>query len=79
MEAFATGYQKRSELRKAQPLNADEEESDEAHAGHVHGSISVLDESNSSDLIRHRIISQVNYGLFFSFLFPIITTMKKMI
>ena len=71
MEAFATGYQKRSELRKAQPLNADEEESDEAHAGHVHGSISVLDESNSSDLIRHRIISQVNlnYGhfLFFSF------------
>ena len=61
MEAFATGYQKRSELRKAQPLNADEEESDEAHAGHVHGSISVLEKSNSSDLIRHRIISQVNY------------------
>lgn len=80
MEAFATGYQKRSELRKAEPLNVDEEESDEAHAGHVHGSISVLEKSNSSDLIRHRIISQVNYGLFFFVaFFQIITTMKKMI
>ncbi|XP_030944345.1 zinc transporter 5-like [Quercus lobata] len=59
MEAFATGYRKRSDLRKAQPLDADEEESDEAHAGHVHGSISVLEKSNSSDLVRHRIISQV--------------------
>ncbi|XP_075674599.1 zinc transporter 5-like [Castanea sativa] len=31
----------------------------EAFAAHVHGSISVLEESNSSDLVRHRIISQV--------------------
>ncbi|KAK7837634.1 zinc transporter 1 [Quercus suber] len=41
MEAFATGYQKRSELRKAQPLNADEEESDEAHAESVDDSSEV--------------------------------------
>lgn len=60
MEAFATGYQKRSEMMKAQPVNA-YEESDGAHEGHAHGPLSVLERSNSSDLIRHRIISQVNY------------------
>ncbi|GMY35052.1 zinc transporter 5-like [Fagus crenata] len=58
MEAFATGYQKRSEMMKAQPVNA-YEESDGAHEGHAHGPLSVLERSNSSDLIRHRIISQV--------------------
>lgn len=58
MEAFATGYHRRSELRKAQPVNGDEE-SDGDHAGHVHGSAFVLERSNSSDLIRHRVVSQV--------------------
>lgn len=58
MEAFATGYQKRSEMMKAQPVNA-YEESDGAHEGHAHGPLPVLERSNSSDLIRHRIISQV--------------------
>lgn len=57
MEAFATGYHRRSELRKAQPVNGDDEETD---GGQVHGSTVVLDRSNSSDLIRHRVISQVN-------------------
>ncbi|KAF5474566.1 hypothetical protein F2P56_006455 [Juglans regia] len=55
MEAFATGYQKRSELRKAQPVNAD----GESDGAHVHGPAFVSEISNSSDLIRHRIISQV--------------------
>lgn len=51
MEAIATGYHKRSELRKPQPVDGDEEND---HAVHFHGSA-----SNSSELIRHRIISQV--------------------
>ena len=55
MEAFATGYHKRSELRKAQPVNGDEE----SDGGHLHGSAFVLERSNSSDLIRQRVISQV--------------------
>ncbi|XP_057510502.1 zinc transporter 8-like [Actinidia eriantha] len=59
MEAFATGYHKRAELRKAQPVNGDDEESG-AHAGHVHGhSAIILQRSDSSDLIRNRVISQV--------------------
>ncbi|CAL9016294.1 unnamed protein product [Prunus brigantina] len=60
MEAIATGYHNRSELRKSQPVDGDEG-SDHGvhHAGHVHGSALVLEPSNSSELIRHRIISQV--------------------
>ncbi|KAF5474567.1 hypothetical protein F2P56_006455 [Juglans regia] len=57
MEAFATGYQKRSELRKAQPVNAD----GESDGAHVHGPAFVSEISNSSDLIRHRIISQAKF------------------
>lgn len=53
MEAFATQYQRRSELRKAQPLNADEE----IDGAHTYGPAFVLKRSNSFDLIRHRIIS----------------------
>lgn len=67
MEAFATGYQKRSELRKAQPVNADhDEETNGAHAGNVHGSALVFERLDSSDLIRHRIISQASQGPCFS-------------
>ncbi|KAM1484367.1 hypothetical protein TB2_035576 [Malus domestica] len=51
MEAIATGYQKRSELGKPQPVDGYEEND---HAVHFHGSA-----SNSPELIRHRIISQV--------------------
>lgn len=58
MEAFATGYHRRSELRKAQPVDGDEE-NEGGNGGHVHGSGFVLERSNSSDQIRHRVISQV--------------------
>ncbi|XP_059438947.1 zinc transporter 5-like [Corylus avellana] len=57
MEAFATGYQKRSELRKAQPLDANEG-SDHEHADH-HGAEFVLERLDSPQLIRQRIISQI--------------------
>jgi len=58
MEAFVTGYQKRSELRKAQLLEVNEEESDE-HGAHAHGVVFVLERLDSSELVRHHIISQV--------------------
>ncbi|KAA8537174.1 hypothetical protein F0562_029600 [Nyssa sinensis] len=61
MESFATGFHRRAELRKAQPLNNDEDvESDGPHPHpHPHGSAIILDRSASSDLIRYRVISQV--------------------
>ncbi|KAK9267248.1 hypothetical protein L1049_009670 [Liquidambar formosana] len=63
IESFATGYHRRSELRKAQPVQEEEgEESGEANAAahHVHGPAFILERQlDSSDLIRHRIISQV--------------------
>ncbi|KAK6240315.1 hypothetical protein SCA6_005704 [Theobroma cacao] len=70
MESFATGYHKRNELSKAQPVNGDEESEEHGghshghghghgRGGHVHGSAFVLDRTKSSDLIRHRIVSQV--------------------
>lgn len=60
MEAFATGYHKRAELRKAQPVDADDEEGGLGNVGHVHGPAIMLERSNSSDLLRHRVVSQVN-------------------
>ncbi|XVE48441.1 hypothetical protein DITRI_Ditri01bG0002600 [Diplodiscus trichospermus] len=60
IESFATGYHKRNELNKAQPVEADEEIShDFEQGGHVHGSAFVLDRTNSSDFIRNRVVSQV--------------------
>ncbi|KAM7270135.1 hypothetical protein ACFE04_029349 [Oxalis oulophora] len=63
MESFATGYHKRNELAKARPVNGDEEELGDLSGGHggghVHGSGIIEERSNGSDLIRHRIISQV--------------------
>ncbi|KAI8524749.1 hypothetical protein RHMOL_Rhmol13G0173400 [Rhododendron molle] len=63
MEAFATGYHKRAELRKARPVVSGDEESDGGggnSTGHVHraGAL-VLQRSDSSELIRNRVISQV--------------------
>ncbi|OIT27531.1 PREDICTED: zinc transporter 1-like [Nicotiana attenuata] len=49
MESFATGYHRRVELRKAQPLNIEEND----------GPQILLERTNSSTLIRHRLISQV--------------------
>ncbi|XP_019053686.1 PREDICTED: zinc transporter 5-like isoform X1 [Nelumbo nucifera] len=64
VDTLVTGYYKRSNFSKAQPLNGDVERAGEpvdhvhvhTHAthGHAHGS-----NSTSSDLLRHRIISQV--------------------
>lgn len=70
MEAFATGYHKRAELRKARPVVSGDEESDGPDGGgggggnstgHVHraGAL-VLQRSDSSELIRNRVISQVS-------------------
>ncbi|CAN4083679.1 unnamed protein product [Withania somnifera] len=71
MESFAAGYHRRAELRKAQPVNIgdedhdDEEENEGTHGqGHeqehiAHGPQILLERSNSSSLIRHRLISQV--------------------
>ncbi|KAK4360866.1 hypothetical protein RND71_019818 [Anisodus tanguticus] len=70
MESFATGYHRRAELRKAQPVNIgddDDQENDVASGGygqgqgheHGHGPQIFLERSNSSSLIRHRLISQV--------------------
>lgn len=63
MEAFATGYHKRAELGKALPVTSGDEESDgggDGSLGHGDGSAAVvLQPSDSSQLIRNRVISQV--------------------
>lgn len=59
MEAFATGYYKREELRKSLPMDVDNEESNLANASHVHGVAIMLERSNSSNLLRHRLVSEV--------------------
>ncbi|XP_077242805.1 zinc transporter 8-like [Tasmannia lanceolata] len=72
VDTFATSYYKRSQMGKAQPENegkGDEEKVGgndnhvdvHTHAthGHSHGSAFVSENMNTSDLIRHRIISQV--------------------
>ncbi|KAK7266139.1 hypothetical protein RIF29_18779 [Crotalaria pallida] len=58
LEAFVMGYLKRSELMKAQPLNEDEE-IHENHASHGHSSAIVSNRSDSSDLLRHSLVSQI--------------------
>ncbi|KAL3523138.1 hypothetical protein ACH5RR_015972 [Cinchona calisaya] len=59
LEALATGYHRRAELQKPQPLDGDEENNVVNAGPHVHGPAIVLERSNSSSLIRNRIISQV--------------------
>lgn len=66
MESFATGYHRRAELRKAQPVNivGDVIQENYGRHGHddehiVHGPQILLERSNSSSLVRHRLISQV--------------------
>lgn len=60
MESFVTGCRKRSELRKSLPSDANEE-SDGTHSSHgLHQASAFFSETqNSSDLIRHRIVSQI--------------------
>ncbi|KAK4711525.1 hypothetical protein R3W88_006038 [Solanum pinnatisectum] len=59
MESFATGYHRRAELRKAQPVNIgdDDEQGQDEHI--AHGPQILLERSDSSSLMRHRLISQV--------------------
>ncbi|XP_055804140.1 zinc transporter 3-like [Solanum dulcamara] len=62
MESFATGFHRRAELRKAQPVNIEENDSrhGQGHDEHIaHGPQILLQRSNSSTLMRHRLISQV--------------------
>lgn len=69
VDAFATSYYKRLHLNKAQPVKGEEEGGGEheghlhvhTHAthGHAHGSAFTAEDSGSSELVRHRVISQV--------------------
>ncbi|XP_043690221.1 zinc transporter 1-like isoform X1 [Telopea speciosissima] len=69
VDTFATIFYKRLHFNKAQPVTEDEEKAGEhsdhlhvhTHAinGHSHGSTSVSEGSVRSELIRHRIVSQV--------------------
>ena len=59
MEALVTGYHKRSELMKAQPLHEDED-TNVAHDSHVHSSALASEGLDSPDLLRHTIVSQVS-------------------
>lgn len=55
LESLVMGYHKRSELRKAQPLNEDSE----THANHgslVHSSSLASERLDSQDLLRHTIL-----------------------
>ncbi|KAK9285231.1 hypothetical protein L1049_024419 [Liquidambar formosana] len=69
VDAFATSYYRKSHFNKAQPVGGDEEKDGE-HAGHVHvhthathghshGSVVSAEDMASSELLRHRVISQV--------------------
>lgn len=65
VDSFATGYCKRSQIRKALPVNDDEaataaEAVEHGHVhvhGHVHGA--GAEEGSVAETIRHRVISQV--------------------
>ncbi|KAK2651225.1 hypothetical protein Ddye_018714 [Dipteronia dyeriana] len=64
VDASATSYYQRSNLRKSRPNNGGDEEKDGAHVhvhthathGHAHGPVS---SDQDSQLLRHRVISQV--------------------
>lgn len=59
MESIATGYHTRAELQKSQPLDDDMLEDNIASSTSSTGPAILLERSNSSNLIRSRIISQV--------------------
>lgn len=64
LEALVMGYHKRSELRKAQPLNEDSE----THADHgslVHSYSLASERLNSQDLLRHTIVSQAHIYFYY--------------
>ncbi|KAK7271689.1 hypothetical protein RJT34_27793 [Clitoria ternatea] len=57
IEVLAMGYYKRSEMRKARPLNFDEEITHVSD--HVHNSALVSERLDSPNLLRHTIVSQI--------------------
>ncbi|XWS75743.1 hypothetical protein CRYUN_Cryun01aG0118200 [Craigia yunnanensis] len=69
VDAFATSHFSKRQFNKMQQLGVDEEKTGEhenhlhvhTHAthGHSHGSISLVEGSGSTELLRHRVISQV--------------------
>ncbi|XP_022771785.1 zinc transporter 8-like [Durio zibethinus] len=70
VDAFATSHYTKSHFNKSQPSDRiDEEKTGEhehhvhvhTHAthGHAHGSVSMLEHSASTELLRHRVVSQV--------------------
>jgi zinc transporter 1/2/3 len=59
MEALIMGYQKRSELEKAQPLDEDDEASEANGSSHVHSLSLASDKLDSTNRLRYIIVSQV--------------------
>ncbi|XP_043690223.1 zinc transporter 8-like [Telopea speciosissima] len=64
IDTFATSYFRRSYFNKAKPVNSDEENGEvhvHTHAthGHSHGSSAIVAGGGESEVIRHRVISQV--------------------
>lgn len=64
LEALAMGYHKRSEMRKALPLNKDEETHDAVNGSHAHSSELASEKLESPDLLRYDIVSQVTNLVF---------------
>ncbi|WRX08811.1 Zinc/iron permease - like 2 [Theobroma cacao] len=85
VDVFATSHYTKSHFNKTQHINGDEEKTGEhenhvhvhTHAthGHAHGSVSLVDRSGSSELLRHRVVSQSRavaiMALFFSLTTPV--------
>ncbi|KAK6259452.1 hypothetical protein SCA6_013926 [Theobroma cacao] len=69
VDAFATSHYTKSHSNETQQIDGDKEKTGEheshvhahTHAthGHAHGSVSLVDRSGSSELLRHRVVSQV--------------------
>ncbi|EOX93204.1 Zinc transporter 5 precursor [Theobroma cacao] len=69
VDAFATSHYTKSHSNETQQIDGDKEKTGEheshvhahTHAthGHAHGSVSLVDRSGSSELLRHRVVSQL--------------------
>jgi zinc transporter 1/2/3 len=59
MEALIMGYQKRSEMEKAQPLDEDDETHEANGSSHVHSLSLASDKLDSTNRLRYIIVSQV--------------------
>ncbi|WJX65420.1 hypothetical protein P8452_50085 [Trifolium repens] len=59
MEALIMGYQKRSEMEKAQPLDEDDETHEANGSSHVHSLSLASDKLDSTNRLRYIIVSQI--------------------